>query len=257
MRKPLNLEEARRRRQAKIRQKKQRQALIIFLVAAFVLGLGVASLAIINSSFWQIKKIKVAGGKKVSRQLIIKKLNISKGQNLLKLPVGELKASLLQEPYIEEANIYRLLPNTLLVRLKERKAFANIKQKFAYVVIDKNGFALERKKEAQTNLPVITDLHLNVKVGQRVKSKALVKILAVLTHLSKDLKQKVAWVSLPAPRRITFHTSDNLEIVYGDASDFEKKNFALSRILKETGKGKLIYVNVAIPKLPVVKRIKP
>jgi len=256
VRKPVNLEEARRRREAKIRQKKQRQALLVFLVLGGLLGLIFIFQAIVNSSFWQIKEVKIQGNSKISRAVILKKLNLNKEQNLLKAPVSLMKARLSQEPYVEEVIIDRLLPNKLLITVKERKPFLNLKQGQAYFLIDKNGYVLEKKPQAISNLPVALDFKFKAKLGQQIKSKKIKEVLLVLKRLDNKLRAKIAWVSLPAAARITFHTQDNLEIIYGDASEYRKKNFVLNKVLKEESKDNIVYINVAIPKIPVVKRVR-
>lgn len=256
MRKTVNLEEARRRRQAKIRQKKQRQALLLFLVLGVLLVLIFIFQAIINSSFWQIKEVKVQGNKKISRAVILKKLNLNKEQNLLRAPVNLMKARLSQEPYVDEVIIDRLLPSKLLITIKERKPFLNLKKGQVYFIVDKSGYVLEKKQQAISSLPVAADLSFKAKIGQQIKNSKIKQVLLVLKRLDSRLRTKVAWVSLPAAARITFHTQDNMEIVYGDASEYHKKNFVLRKILKENNKDSIIYINVAIPKIPVVKRVR-
>lgn len=230
--------------------------MLVFLVLGALVVLIFTFQAIINSSFWQIKVVKVQGNKKISRKVIIKKLNLSKEQNLLRAPVNLMKERLSQEPYVEEVIIDRLLPGTLLITVKERQPFLNLKQGQAYFIVDRRGYILEKKQQALSGLPVAVDLKFKAKIGQQIKNRKVKQVLLVLKRLGSWLRTKIAWVSLPAAARITFHTQDNVEIVYGDASEYRKKNFVLSKVFKETSKDSIIYINVAIPKVPVVKRVR-
>ncbi len=87
------------------------------------------------------------------------------GRSLYLVPIGERRAELLQIDWVEDATVSKIWPNTLKVRIEERKpvAFMRLQPKrrdgFSQLaLIDKDGYILRPRVAARFTLPVITGI---------------------------------------------------------------------------------------------------
>ena len=86
-----------------------------------ILGVIVAVTAFSLSSFFTVDTIDVQGNKYFTDEEISNMAHASTGQNIIyKLNKGNMLNYLEKNPYIEEARVYRKLPSTIVINVKER-----------------------------------------------------------------------------------------------------------------------------------------
>ncbi len=86
-----------------------------------------------------LKEIMVVNTKKISKDEIIKTTGLKGGERLFTIPIDNIRKKILINPLIEEVIIVRHIPNTLEIKIKERKPLAIIIQDNKGYLIDKNG----------------------------------------------------------------------------------------------------------------------
>lgn len=256
MQKIKTVEEARRKRDIKLRQLRGRQNRILALIILGFSLLIILSLYIYNSSFWEIGQIEISGNKHCSKKEIISLAAIKPKTSLMKLPKRDLEARLMKHPWLKEVFLYRRLPRTLLILVKERTPFVVLKKGKNLYLLDEEAYVIEKRSElGSISLPVVRDSKTRPRVGHFLKTKSLKEIFLTLKSLDSEVKSLISWVSFPAENKITFYMKDNLEIIWGSAKDLAKKNFVVKKILKTT-KEKIIYINVTAPNNPVVRKLE-
>lgn len=249
------VEEARRKREQKLRQVRRRQSAGLFGLLLVVIVLGVGAYLLYNASFWQIKMIEATGGSHFTATQILAMAKIPPGISLLKLNKGEVAQRLMASPWVQEARLYRRLPNRVLISIVERKPFLVLKYKQQNYLLDADGYVIDRAPD-NTGLPVLIDLEARrVRIGRTVEAAALREALASTKSLDPEIRQKLAWISVPDADKLAFYTTDNLQIVYGRAAEADKKNFVIKKILG-SAKDKIIYINVTIPNSPIVRKLE-
>ncbi len=252
-----NVEEAKRRRNEKLRQTRNRQSLTVLSAAFLVIALAVAAYYIVNSDFWLIKKITVMGNNRLSAKQVVDLADVDYRTNLLRLPAAEITANLKKNPWVKAVELSRDFPDRLTIQITERKPFVGVKQGDKLIILDKAGFAVAAASgpSAETSMAVISDIKVApLKVGVRGRGANLRAALASLARLDPDLKAKVTWVSVTSVEKLTFQTADGLEVVYGGPEESVKKNFLIKKILAGAT-GKIVHINVTAPDNPVVRKL--
>jgi len=252
-----HVEEAKKRRDEKLRATRNRQSLTILSVFLVVALVGAVGYLGYNSDFWLIESITVAGNHRLTAKEVVSLAGVDHQTNLLKLPVAEIDKNLKKNPWVKEVELSRGLPDRLVIQIVEREPFVGVKQANKVIILDKTGFAVQSLSGPTTNtpVPVISDIKLGrLKVGDRGRGAALAGTLKSLDRLDPDLKAKVTWVSVPSLEKLTFQTDDGLEVVYGRPDESTKKNFLIKKIL-EGATGKIVHINVTAPDNPVVRKL--
>ncbi len=244
----------RHRKVTRIRRQRRLRLLLILLVLALIVWGGIS---IYNSDLFNIKRINVTGNSHLSDEHILKLAKVSQKTNLLKVPLEQIRNRLLQEPWIKEVGILRHLPNTLEIRIRERRPIAIIPIDDSFILIDGEGFVLECRGDLKgLDMPVIRDLKIgSFQVGKRLRSKSLSNALACLRELDPDLRGSLNLVSASSVDKLSLYTKDDVEILYGKAENNSKKNFIIKKILSEP-RGKIIFIDVRVVSNPVVKRLE-
>lgn len=155
--------------------------------------------------------IAVRGLDKVTRQQVMDVLGADIGRNVFFIPLEQRRKQLEEIPWIQSADVMRLLPNRIAVTIHERTpiAFAQIGNRVQ--LIDANGVLMEMPRKAHYSFPVITGLSGSDPLSVR---SARMKIYARLTsdldaggaHYSRDLSE----VDLGDP--------DDVKITVGDSA---------------------------------------
>jgi len=252
-----HVEEAKKRRNEKLRQTRNRQSLTLLSVALLIALVATGGYFIINADFWLIKKITVAGNHRLTAKQVVDLAGVDFKTSLLKLPAAKIEANLKKNPWIKKVELARDLPDRLTIQIVEREPFVGVKQGDKLIILDKTGFAVQSSSgpTTDTSMPVISDIKIApLKVGARGKGANLAGALASLDRLATDLKAKVTWVSVTSLEKLTFQTVDGLEVVYGGPDDSAKKNFLIKKIL-EGATGKIVHINVTAPDNPVVRKL--
>ncbi len=103
------------------------------------------------------------------------------GDNLLRLPIRDIRKKLLEHPNIREASVTRLLPSTLRIEIKEREPMAQISIGKNYLVDEEGAVLSWNQKFAETPVPLVDGLDMKSKMADnKVQSEALRDALRIL-----------------------------------------------------------------------------
>lgn len=180
--------------------------LVSSLVVSFWL---VNSFLFSNNNHFRLKEVQVSSSgwwnKRTTKTREL--LNLpSYDTNLFKLDLRELRAKLENHPSIRQAEVSRILPDTLEIKIIERipRAFLNdIKSRW---VIDDSGMIMDRESSIQMDngLPVILgiDGRINLAPGGNIPELAPVLNLIMLT-VTEFSDIKITSISVSNPRLLT------------------------------------------------------
>ncbi len=149
----------------KKRRKKSKNYLLRILVAIVVI---VAVGLFITSDYFNVEKINIVGNSKYSSEKLIEVGALKASGNLFFTNVGDGIEKIEELPYVENVSIERKLPDTLNIVLTERVPVIAIKDEKEFVLIDDEGYVLE-KVETLENITLLEGVTLeNKKVGEKV-----------------------------------------------------------------------------------------
>lgn len=135
-----------------------------------VVGITIAVIAFSLSNFFTVDTIDVQGNKYFTDEEISNMAHASIGRNIIyKLNKGSMRKYLEKNPYIEEARVYRKLPSTIVINVKERMQIAALTYGDKFLIIDNKGTLL-RITKTKPKLTIVTGFKVKkVKLGEAVE----------------------------------------------------------------------------------------
>lgn len=133
-------------------------AAVIAGVVAIVLLFRFSHRAILTSTYFGLKEIVVTGEKRVKKDEIKALSGVRIGENILAMDLKGISKRIEGQPWIERANVRRILPTGLSLDVKEREPFAILKADTFYYV-DRGGTPFKELDEGdERSFPLITGL---------------------------------------------------------------------------------------------------
>lgn len=186
--------------------------------------------------FFSIKTIRVTGNDALSADQIKSRLTFAEGDNVFLFNKSKCKANILDNHYIQTAEINRILPSTVEVTVSEYKLRGYVPYSGSYLYIDGEGRVLDVQKEIKKSLPVVEGLKFNnVTVGEILQVDNP-STFETMVHLSKlfekyELLSDVIRVDMTDVTDIHLYTG-NVDIKFGSFDDANRKLLMLIEVLK-------------------------
>ena len=253
---PLSFQQAKDRRNAKLKEVRRRQNLII---AAVILTLGAllaGGVYLYTSDIWDIRRVEVIGAKQLSKNEITGTLDLAPHTSLLKFDGESYTRRLAKMPWLKKVLFSRRLPSTLLVNVEERHPLFAVKSEGKSYVVDETGFVLAVGDARGRDLAPLENLRTSrLGPGRKITSAAFRNAAKTLRELDSAGRATITTVSAPSVDQLSIWTKDEVEIVLGRAGNTDLKMAVARKILK-TNLKKVLYIDVTAPKAPVVKEVQ-
>lgn len=244
-----------RRRKALMRSKRKR-----FLAAAVAAAtLACALWIVLWSPLLKVREVRVLGARHTSSHDVATAAQLDASDNLLLLSAGEVTRKVESLPWVAEAEVERVLPGVVRVRVVERRPAIVLALGAARWTLDERGHVLAAA-EAEAELPVLAGVQIQrVEIGSRVRAAAVAGALRVWRSLPTVLSDRVAAVFAPTLERITLSLDTGVLIRYGGAHDLEAKNAVLRALLRRIEERGLeaAYIDVRVPTSPAIAPAAP
>ena len=135
------------------RNKKNYVTLVIILFLLIIM----TAYFVLFTDFFNIAKVEVNDNKVVSSDEIILKSGLRDGQNIFRFNRKQVVHSIEKIPYIKNASLVRVFPNTVKLYIDERDVIGAIFYENTFVFVDNEQVVLEvSEKLSNTTIPVIT-----------------------------------------------------------------------------------------------------
>ena len=206
--------------------------IMLAIVAAVILGVAV---------FFKVNMVEVQGNTIYASDRVVQASAIEIGDNLLTLnkaeAVGNIKAAL---PYVEEVSIGRVMPDTVVILVKESEASFAVRVNDGSVwLMNTKGKALERIEASEFETrPRIEGIEVQPPVmGQPMSAEEEAKLTAALTVLGSldgsGLLEHIASVNVEKDYDIVVWYEDRYEILLGGSQEMDYKMQYLTAILDQ------------------------
>ncbi len=139
--------------QGKRKKKEVSQKAVLALV---LLLLAVA--CILLSPLFIVKEIRAEGNVHFTTSALSEKIGLSAGDHLLLFNKGKAEKVLEQDPYIADAELSVELPDTMVIKVQERKVRGYVPYMGAYLYIDDAGRVLDVQNACHEALPLVKGL---------------------------------------------------------------------------------------------------
>jgi cell division protein FtsQ len=138
----------------------------------------------------RVEEVLVEGRGETRRDEVLAALGVGRGEPILAFDPWEARAELAKIPWIERVEVERRLPDTIFVRLYERRALALWQRDGRMVVIDDDGHVLTDRPQ---DLSRFHNLPLVVGAGAEREARALVIALREQPALAERVAAGI-WV---------------------------------------------------------------
>lgn len=218
-------------------QRKRKKTTSLAIPVAFCCLLALAIIiTLFMMPFFNIKEIRVVGNESLNQDQIKSYLSFTEGDNIFLFNKSECKDTILDNHYVENVNINRILPSTIEVTISEYKLRGYVPYSGSYLFIDGSGRVLDVQKEISKALPVVEGLKFNnVTVGEILQVDNP-STFETMVHLSKlfekyELLSDVIRVDMTDVSDIHLYTG-SVDINFGSFDDANRKLLMLIEVLK-------------------------
>ena len=242
-----------KKKNKKIREKKKHRKNINKKVIAVFSTIIIGAIVVIFSltaPIFNITKIEIIGNSKIATEEIKSLSGLKIGENIFKFN-NSVSLNIKQNPYVETAEIERVLPGTVKIKIKEREVKYQINLINSYAYIDKFGYILENstvKKEITTIVGLkITEEELLNKPRLEGEDIETLNNIVKITEAAKVINIDNIITEINTENEndyILFIESEAKKIYIGDSSNLTNKMLYIQKILEnEKGKSGTAYVN--------------
>lgn len=237
-----------RRRRAVERAKRQRMIVRASAVAVIV--------GAVWATFWSplfaVRGVKVVGGKHTTVDEVASAAGLDPSDNLLLVSTGDIARAARSLPWVKKAEVDRMLPGTVRVRVTERRPAMVMSAVGGRWTIDRAGRVLATGAAAP-GLPVLGGVEVEgVVAGAYLREREVRAALRVHARLPRSLRGEVVAIFAPTLERITLSLRDDTLVRYGAPEQLAAKN-KIVRVLRARLRSQGLtaaYIDVRVPGTP-------
>jgi len=232
--------------------------ILIFYLAIGFLGWNFFAF-IFSSNFCNIEEVIIKGNDCLSEDEILCSSKVKLGENIFKLDLKKSKDSLMQGPWIKEVEIKRVIPDKIIISIKERKPAAIIHIREEYFSSTKEGIVLSKidSLEEKFSLPLVLGLEIDeIKIGEIIDKPEFRTALESTNSVEVILPKKFCRVEILSPDDFMIcNKDDSLKVrVNGPEGIINKENL-LREALEKIEREKLLveYIDIRFKDSLVIK----
>ncbi|RHW36495.1 cell division protein FtsQ [Neobacillus notoginsengisoli] len=179
------------------RRKKANRRLILLLFMFFIL---IACVVYIQSPLSHVSSIKVTGNSLYSESQLARAAGITKKDNVWKIKKSVAAEKVEKLPEIKDAAVKLILPNTIMIQVKEYEWIGYLVKEGGFFPVLENGKILEdnKKQTLSENVPVL--------VGFK-EGKALDELAESLGSLPEEIYNSISEIHYTPQKTNKFHVS--------------------------------------------------
>ena len=163
--------------------------LILFSSSAVLIVSGgfFAVRMLLDSGYFGVEKIRIMNLKRLTSEEIVAESDIRGGDNIFKLNLKMIGKKIEENPWVAKAEIERIFPREVVIRVTEREARAIINLNYLYYVDTYGEIFKSLSADSRLDYPVITGLNRNYFLNHPEKAEALlVKAIGLLDILASN-----------------------------------------------------------------------
>lgn len=192
---------------------------------------------LLQSDLMNLKNIVLEGNSYVNKDEISNISGLVINRNIFKYNLKEIKQNIISHPYIKEAEVYRKLPDTIMIQIEEREEYAIILYMGSYIYVDGEGIVLKAADSymANDNILVTGIDFKSFKVGEKVEAinndnLNLVMDLLKVANMT-TIYDMISEINVSEENNIRIITFDGSEVLLGEAKNPTYLMVALDEVL--------------------------
>ncbi len=198
-----------------------------------------------------VRAVYADGREHTDRQALKEQLGISIGQPILGFDAAAAQTRLEALPWVEKASVGRFLPDTIKVRLVERKPLAIWQHEGDFALIDREGGVIVDDVGAESVRRRFDHLRVLAGEGAPEQAVALFKMLSVEPALSERVKA-ASWVG---DRRWNLRLDNEIDVMLPEKAPLAAWRY-LAKVAKEQDLLERAIVTIDLRQAPDRMRLK-
>ena len=190
----------------------------------------------LRSSFLTVHEVRVEGAEAINPIALIDHSGLL-GESMLRLPKSDTQARLLQDPQLRSVSISRSWPNTVVLKVEERRPAAFWSIEGLDYVVDVDGFVLTAGVPPGSSPRIVEVVGASgprvLTPGDRVHPDALELALRITQEPPVVAGQNVVELTYREGVGITAVFSNGLRATFGDLRSYDYKLAVLSQLLAD------------------------
>lgn len=229
-------------------QRSRRRRLAWLITGASLAGLVLVVLLAAYSPLLAVRTVAVEGTSRLDAAVVTASLDDQLGRPLALVDYGAIERDLAQYPLIASYSVEARPPDTLAIKVVERRPVAQVQTATGFDLLDAAGVTVQQSGERIAGFPVL-DL-----TGTEIGGRGFVAAAAVLTSLPDDILSQLDRISGTTPDSVTFvFTGAGQSVVWGSPDDSELKARILARLIATQDPASPVQYDVSSPASPVVR----
>ena len=211
--------------------------MVLWGVLVFVLVYGifyVGRIAIVQSGYFKIERIKVTGNHYLSEKNIQDIAKVDLNQSMFAINLANITDMLLENSYLLGVSVSRVLPSTLLIDVQEREPLMYLADQAVYMV-DESGMILKKlPRMMMGKLPIVTGLSQQQVSTDSSRLQAAVNLIKKIQEVDASLLPLISEINFQKNR-----TAPELVLIKGaarvriGADHHYQRIFLLSELLRK------------------------
>jgi len=219
-----------------------------------------------NSKYFKVKSIDIQGNTHYKDEEVKVLIPEVIGTNIFEINKKRVEETIARGElyWVKEAELSKIFPDKVIIKLVERKPFLIIVYKDKYFLMDSEGVVLGKIEKEDLNeykdlILVRNVVNYSINIGEKIAKKNALSCADIYKVLDSQIKSMIKEARLKdnISGDIVFKTYNGVEIIFGDSSEIVKKveilkqkNF-LNELLKEETNYTII--DLRSPDSPVIK----
>lgn len=214
------------------RKKRRRKKRILTVLLLFALSAGVAFL--LKAPYFMVEKVTVSGQMEIPKGFVEESARPLFGENIFLMKTQTITEHLKKHPYFSSAEIKRVLPNGISIKVKEHTAKVNYYSNGVYSLLTEQGQLLDvgaNPIEGVTLIDTRPLPELGANIYEDAPEKMRILETFVVLHERNTSVVELPVIDLTESSNIrTYYHDTEIRLGYGDSLK-EKLNAAINIIL--------------------------
>jgi cell division protein FtsQ len=180
------------------------------VIAALGGGIVLGVRFVTTSERFAIAEITIEGPTAARQDELRTRLPVAVGENIFTTDLADVTAALRRDPWVISASAHRVLPDTLVIEVRERSATAVVQLGDEFYLVDNTGHPFKRAHvdaDEGRQLPMVTGLDRDRYRHAPDETAALVlHALEVLAHWRTAARPEIGEIHVDAHHAITLRT---------------------------------------------------
>lgn len=178
------------------RRKKKKKTDRVIIVLVFVLMISLGSIAFLKSSIFNLGKIEIIGNKDLKENEVVDLESLMTNKNIFTYNLKGIKNEILENPYVEDAQVKIKLPNKIIITVDEVEVVALLSNGKDYCYIDDKGNLIKKIDNIEENSDkIVFSTEYSIENGQVINfkseenKKSILNLISALKgeHLEKEI----------------------------------------------------------------------